>query len=105
MTLVVHVIVCLMQPELNFNAPSSGGYELWLKQRQALIAHLIDQLGLPIGRQVELWLKDGVMLRGKLTVREESIHWSETNKATGIELMIGNVSFPVGQIASCLRTD
>src|SRR4026207_1551534 len=103
--LVFHVIVCPVQPELNFNAPSSGGYELWLKQRQSLIFHLTDQLGLPLDRQVELWLKDGLMLRGKLTVREESIHWSDTNKAVGIELAIGKVSFSTGQIASCVRVD
>lgn len=94
-----------MQPELNFNTPSSGGYELWLKQRQSLVAHLTHQLGLPIGHQAEVWLKDGVMLRGKLTIREETIRWSDDNKAAGVELVIGQVSFPLAHIESCVRLD
>jgi hypothetical protein len=94
-----------MQPELNFNAPSSGGYELWLRQRQSLIAHLTDQLGFPIGREVEVWLQGGIRLRGTLTVREESIHWSNENKAVGVELAIGQVYFPISQIESCVRLD
>ena len=94
-----------MQPDLNFSAPNSGGYELWLRQRQSLIAHLTDQLGYPIGRQVEVWLQGGVRLRGKLTVREESIHWSADNQAIGVELGIGQVYFPIGQIESCVRLD
>jgi len=94
-----------MQPDLNFNAPNSGGYELWLRQRQSLIAHLTDQLGYPIGRQVEVWLQGGVRLRGNLTVREESIHWSTDHKAVGVELGIGQVYFPISQIESCVRLD
>ena len=94
-----------MQRELNFNAPSSGGYETWLRQRQALIGQLTDQLGLPIGKQVEVWLKGGVMLRGKLGIKEDTIRWSETFKPVGIELTIGNASFPPSQIESCVRLD
>ena len=94
-----------MQPDLNFNASNLGGYELWLRQRQSLIAHLTDQLGYPIGQHVEIWLQGGVRLRGKLTVREESIHWSADNEAVGVEHGIGQVYFPINQIESCVRTD
>jgi hypothetical protein len=94
-----------VQPELNFNAPSSGGYELWLKQRQSFIADITDRLGYPIGHRVEVWLKGGVMLRGKLAVREETIHWSEVRKGVGIELAIGRTTFPIAHIDSCVRLD
>ena len=60
------------QPELQFDgfAPADG-LEAWREQRRAMAKRVGQELGLPLDREVEVWLVGGVRLRGCLKLREE----------------------------------
>ncbi len=79
------------QTELRFEAGTSpNGYQTWQEQRRASLRQLASQLGLPIGHDVEVWLRDGIVLKGKLRLREELI-WIDEERNNHIELVIGRI--------------
>jgi hypothetical protein len=84
------------QIELGFNVGGNDGYAAWVRQQNEAISAKARQLGLPLGYQVELWLNDGTLLKGRLFVREVG---------NAVEFMIGRVGFAVNEIESCLRVD
>ena len=72
------------------------GYGAWMRERNEAIGAMARQLGLPLGHQVQVWLKDGTLLKGRLLLRE---------LGSAVELMIGQVGFAVSEIESCVRVD
>lgn len=85
------------QIELGFDGGSNDeGYLAWVQQQNEAITAMARQLGLPLGHQVEVWLKDGTLLKGRLLLRE-------VGKDT--EFMVGRVGFSAAEIESCVRTD
>jgi hypothetical protein len=95
----------MSQPELSFDAPEpQGGYDRWQQDRQAAKRELAQRLGLPLGHQVEVWLRGEVRLRGRLDLAEEKLFVPEGNDPH-LRLAIGRTSFEAGEIESCVRTD
>ena len=85
------------QAELGFgDAGQSNGYQLWVQERAKEMQAMARRLGLPLGHAVEVWLKDGTLLQGRLLVRGDATKW---------ELVVGRVGFSVSEIESCVRTD
>ena len=65
-----------MQTEFDFAGlagKSADGVALWRQEREAQQLELAKKLGLPIGQQVEVCLRGGVRLKGKLLLNEEKL--------------------------------
>lgn len=94
------------QSELPFGKAGSrgDGYDAWHVQRKNDVAQAARHLNLPLGHQVEVWLKGGVRLRGKLTTREELLFFDHL-KTASTEFLVDNVPFRFADLESCLRTD
>jgi hypothetical protein len=93
------------QMEINFDAGSaSDGVLAWHEQRRAAQKQLADQMGLPLGHEVEVCLLDGICLRGLLRLREEMLFIEESRKPD-LELAVGKVPFKASEIESCVRMD
>ena len=93
------------QPEMDFGASlPRDGLEQWREQRRAMTKRLGQELGLPLDREVEVWLTGGVRLRGRLRLREEML-FIETPRELNIELVVDGVAFKWTEIESCVRTD
>ena len=85
------------QVEFGFDsAGKEDGYGAWVRERNEAMNAAARQLGLPLGHLVEVWLKDGTLLKGRLLLREVG---------NAVELMIGRVGFAVNEIESCVRVD
>jgi len=106
-----------VQPEFNFDsaadsikpgaqapAAAKNGIEAWRQQRRDEEAELARTLGLPIGREAEVWLAGGVRLRGKLLCAEEMLARSQLN-AENARFTIGKIRFAFSEIESCVRLD
>jgi hypothetical protein len=95
----------MSQSELPFDAPwPAGGYERWQEERRAAKQALAQRLGLPLGHEVEVWLRGEVRLRGRLHLAEERLFLPAENDAH-LRLAIGHTTFEAGEIESCVRTD
>lgn len=93
------------QSELPFDAPApQSGYDRWQEERRAAKRELARRLGLPLGHEVEVWLRGEVRLRGRLDLAEEKLFVPEGNDSH-LRLAIGRTSFEAGEIESCVRTD
>ena len=93
------------QTEMDFVAKSPrDGLEQWRSQRREMLKKVGLELGLPLNREVEVWLRGGVRLRGQLTLREE-ILFVETPRDLNLELVVDGVAFRWTEIESCVRTD
>ncbi len=91
--------------EMDFVAQSPrDGLEQWRCQRREMVKKLGLELGLPLNREVEVWLRGGVRLRGLLTLREEVL-FVETPRDLNLELAVDGVTFRWTEIESCVRTD
>lgn len=94
------------QPELPFAPVPSGpdGYQLWQEQRQSLLRDASRVLGLPLGREVEVELRDGVRLRGFLQFAEDGLFIQVSREKPPL-LRIGRCTFHPREIVSCARLD
>jgi hypothetical protein len=93
------------QSELSFESPApQHGYDGWRAERREAKRALACRLGLPLGHQVEVWLRGEVRLRGRLELAEEKLFVPEGNDPH-LRLAIGAVSFEAGEIESCVRQD
>ena len=93
------------QSEFSFDQTTAGdGLDRWYQQRDRATRRLAQRLGLPLEREVEVCLKDGVILRGKLRLKEDML-FTEAVDEKHLELAIGRVDFPYNQIESCVRLD
>ena len=74
------------------------------QQRQDAQRELAMELGLPLGRAVEVWLKDGIELHGVLRLKE-TLLFLDNVKEADIEFRVGSTNFNYADIQSCVRTD
>lgn len=76
----------------------------WKARRAAARESLNTSLGLPVGRKVEIVLKDGLRLRGLLELFEGEGLWIEEKRraeAIAIPLIINKTDFTARDVASC----
>lgn len=93
------------QSELPFDAAAPpSGYDHWQAERRAAKVTLSKRLGLPLGHQVEVWLRDEVRLRGRLELAGEKLFLPECNDVH-LQLAVRRAIFEAREIESCVRTD
>jgi hypothetical protein len=96
------------QLEINFAAASAqhggSGLDRWRQAREAALRKLARRLGVPLGHPVEVRLRDGIVVRGQLRLREELL-WVEPTRDTHLELIVDRVTFTAADIESCVRLD
>jgi hypothetical protein len=93
------------QGELNFNSTGAEqGYTKWLTGRKLAAAELARRINLPLGHEVEIWLRGGIRLRGKLRLRDEMLFIGEEHIGH-LELMLDHVVFTYREMESCVRLD
>ena len=93
------------QLELDFaGGKDEAGYTVWQSHRDAALQLLARQLGLPLGHRVEVWLQDGVRLRGLLRLREEPL-LIDPKRDLKLELQVENTPFLAAEIEACVRID
>jgi hypothetical protein len=93
------------QSEFNFNQPSGGdGVNHWHHQRERASHRLAKRLGLPLEHKVEVWLKDGVVLRGQLRLKEAVLFLESVDERT-LELTVDGVDFHYAEMESCVLQD
>src|SRR5436190_12185245 len=90
------------QAEFTFSAESDrSGLDGWHEEQYKARQELARQLGLPLGRTVEVWLRDGVRLRGVLRLREEQLIVEEGRRYQ-LELQVDDIVFRHGDVESCV---
>lgn len=57
-----------------------------------------------MGREVEVWLRNGIRLRGILRLREDLL-FLEAPKEVHLDLVVDGVIFRQGEIESCVRVN
>ena len=97
------------QPEFYFGtsprpAAQKDGLAGWLEECTEAMRLLAITLGLPISHRAEVWLKDGVVLKGNLRVGDVlvSLEKFDRNK---MALQVDGVIFHYGEMESCVRLD
>jgi hypothetical protein len=91
----------IRQLAFDFACNSADGLSLWREQRQASTRRLGAELGYPLGEHCEIELQCGVILRGTLLLDGEDLFLS-AQRGSAV-LRIGEMSFSIGEIASCVR--
>jgi hypothetical protein len=93
------------QMEFDFGVRSDEtGLNLWRQQREAALRHLSAQIGLPLGRRVEVWLYGGIRLRGRLLLRNPEL-FLHANRDFNLELEVEGVPITPADIESCVRLE
>ena len=92
----------LREVDLVEHCQSGDGYAAWQQQRLQATKQISQRLGLPVGHEVELRLLDGVILKGRLRLKEELL-FPEMQELGNVELAIGRVTFKHSEIESCIR--
>lgn len=93
-----------MQGELNFDkqgTPGTDGIALWHKQREKDLLELAKRLGLPVGQNVEVWLRSGVRLRGRLQLHEDMLIHSMEDESS--KFAVDGIPFLTAEVESCVR--
>ncbi len=93
-----------VQPEFDFAAGHGDGLIAWREQRRAVLRTLVEKVGLPLGRRVEVRLVDGVVLEGILGLDEDTLFPEQTDTAN-LRLAIGRVDFRHSDIEACVCRD
>ena len=94
-----------MQGHFDFESSSEQeGYTKWLIGRQIAAQELAKRIHLPLGHPVEVWLRGGIRLRGKLSLQEE-ILFIEEDQVHHLRLQVDRVPFAYGEMESCIRLD
>lgn len=96
----------LEQSELLFTRTPTGrdGYEIWQEQRRAVVLEASRVLGLPLGREVEVELRDGVSMRGVLRLADDGLFLEVTREKPPM-LRIDQCTFHPREIVTCARVD
>jgi hypothetical protein len=89
------------QIQLDFGGGDGKGFAAWQKETTDRRRALARKLGLPIGRKVEVELRCGQILRGRLHLRESS----GKNLEETVELQVEGVVFPPGDAVRWVATD
>jgi hypothetical protein len=90
------------QIPFDFSGNSEDGFETWKREQREAEAKEAGKLGLPIGKDVEITLRCGQTLRGRLRYRER---FAKTRRDRNSELEVDGVAFHRGEVASCVRAD
>jgi hypothetical protein len=93
-----------MQLEIDFAGGSEAEFNQWHAQRCEALLQMARKLGLPLAHPVEVWLLDGVRLRGVLRLAEETLFIDDALEPA-LELMVDGVRFTPAEIQSCVRQD
>ena len=95
----------MSQIEFQFqNSGGEGGYTGWITSRGAAIHELGRRINLPLGREVEVWLRDGIRLKGTLRLAQDVLYVQE-DRLRQLELKVDHVTFTYGEMESCVRLD
>jgi len=97
------------------NAPQQGEFDFaaagrpvgltaWQEARRQAARAVAEKLGLPLDQNVEARLSDGVVLRGRLRLREETLFLEHVDTAN-VELAIGRATFRHSEIEACVRIE
>jgi hypothetical protein len=92
------------QGEFNFGSPATDGYTRWLAGRRLAAGELARRMSLPLGHQVEVWLRGGVRLRGLLRLKEDLLFIDE-EQVRHLEMTVDHVPFTYREMDSCVRLD
>lgn len=84
--------------------PSQSGVDSWRLAREAKLRELSFRSGLPVGHAVEVMLKNGVPLRGRLLLAVDSL-WIEASHVDQIVFEVDGVPFLIRESESCVRLD
>ena len=93
----------VQQLSFEFGGNASDGLTLWREQRRELLRRLGVELGLPVGFLCEVVLENGIQVRGRLGLDEEGLFYSATRRDAKVR--IGEISFSIAEIATCVRLD
>ena len=92
------------QQQLNLNFKSNRdeeGYNKWREQRWQAMRQLSRKMGLPLERQVEVWLRGEIRLIGVLRLREDLLFVPDDPNLR-LELTVDNVHFTPDEMISCV---
>jgi hypothetical protein len=93
------------QTLLNFDSDNcQQGHTAWQQQRQQALLKLSCNLGLPLGRKVEVWLRNEIRLVGTLRLQEEQLFIPD-DRTPDLQFVVDNVPFRVGEMNSCVALD
>ena len=67
-------------------------------------AELARRIGLPLDHEVEVWLRGGVRLRGKLHLQEAML-FLEEERLRHLGLVVDRVALTYREMESCVRLD
>ena len=94
-----------LQKEFSFEAGGADdGYAQWVVVRQMAAEEAARRLNLPVGRGVEVWLRGGIRLRGKLRLLDDLL-FVEESKVRNLGLTVEGVPFIYAEIESCVTMD
>src|ERR1051325_346434 len=92
----------LWQRELDFERQQPTGLDSWHKEQQRQRQELARSLGLPLGKNVEIWLHGGIRLRGELRLEDATLlHVQSTLQNTRFE--VNGLPFGYAEIESCVQ--
>jgi len=83
--------------------PAADALLTWRELRAREVERMCHRLGLPIGKDAEVRLKSGTILRGPLRFAEETL-LIEADRKTVI-LRIAEATFHLSEIAAAVRAD
>lgn len=94
-----------LQSEIKFDAKSGkDGFAEWVIARHQAAEEVANKLGLPLGHPVEVWLRGGIRLSGKLQLAHELL-LVEEHKVRQLPLVVDGVTFTYSEMESCVRAD
>lgn len=96
------------QFDFDFEKPAADpaapdGLTTWRQQREEQLRALAQRHALPLGRRVEVELKNGIELTGLLCLAEESLLRSEEVRFHDLSLRVGSTPFFAREIARCVQ--
>jgi len=95
------------EPQLPLDFGSThgeGGFQGWLDERRRALTELATKLGLPLGHEVEIWLKGDIRLRGRLELAQPPL-FVPPDRNPVMELRIERCTFIPSEIEACVRID
>jgi hypothetical protein len=93
------------QKEFSFQSDGQeAGYSQWVVVRQMAAEEAARKLNLPIGHSAEVWLTNGIRLRGKLRLVNDLLFVEEA-QIRNLPLVLEGVTFSYAEIESCVRLD
>lgn len=80
------------------------GFTKWIETQHRGAVEIAEKLGLPLNHPVEVWLRGGIRLTGKLRLAQELL-FIEEHKIRELPLVVNGVTFRYSEMDSCVRAD